>query len=204
MSGALKLGSAAVASLSAAWVEWDADAAVRWVLSLQGSLREAGLATLAVELVSEDPQYALKLALAMETGVTRNETAAFVMTQWAAGNPGEMLQWTSELNDAGLRMAAEQRLLPAIASRDPVLAATYVAEQIDQPGLQMAVVPAILQRWAQRDQWRPQHGLQVFQMQSCGLRGWTRCYGCGRSRMRERSTNGGCASLQAVFAMKRP
>lgn len=141
----------ALAAVLSQWAENDLYAAEHWALTQPGKLRQNALAILAVEAARMDLEAAGRIAAAMEDDTEKSEALSFVAAQWAAEDAEGAMEWLRELPAGEMRSDAERRVIPAVASNLPEVAARYADSETQNAALQSTVAPEIVGRWAQID-----------------------------------------------------
>lgn len=150
-TNAVEMGSDAVVRVAVAWAARDPEAATAWTSQLEGECRDLTLAAVATELAPSHPDDALAQAQAIGAEGPRDEMTAFVMAQMAEKDPEAVLKRVSSMVRGPSRNLVEQRVLPAVASKDPWLAANYAADHIEDAEVSTCVIPEIVSRWTQVD-----------------------------------------------------
>jgi hypothetical protein len=137
----------AVEIAARAWARRDADAALRWALSVSDS-RAAHAVRRAVtaELIHADPRTALARIAALPAGLARDDTLGIAAALWATRDADGAVAWLRELPNAALRQQVTLHVAFAIAQTNPERALVLV-ETLPPGRDRWLVVSAIAQTW---------------------------------------------------------
>jgi hypothetical protein len=139
-------------ALSAAWAEFNADAAFAWISQerepdLKQSYYEAAGGALGVKA----PQEAIKLAAQLEPGWARKEYLKSVTTGWMSRDFSAAMAWVDALPDGEERNESLVPLIMDLAARTPRQAMTYVVERIPAGDFQDQALANVFAPWLQED-----------------------------------------------------
>jgi hypothetical protein len=138
--------------MAAAWAERDLNGAVRWMTQLTSSGDKEGvMSQVLYEAARTAPLEAMKLAVAMPHGASRDELLTHLAVQWADKEPKAAAEWASQIQDPETRTKLLGSALVAWSEQDPSGAAHFAFESFPADDPKDETIVGMVQRWTQKD-----------------------------------------------------
>lgn len=150
-TAAARQGAEAVVAVAVALAKTDLTATEAWARTLEDPLHDAALSSLAVEVASDNPTDALRLARQLDDFDKRQQMMAHALAQFAATDPQAAWDALQKAAIPSERIALERVVLAAVAEHDPESVAQWLKGHRVPPEHAQSLTVSVAQRWTQQD-----------------------------------------------------